>query len=461
MKNKFLPFVITAIISLIGLRGYSQWNYAGAPAFSAGTVSQTATAVDRNGTVYIAYQDMSDDSAKITVKKFSGGSWVTVGIEKFTGPQASQISLAIDSASGTPYVAYEDRTYSVNVQKFNGTAWVYVGSPNFTYAESPLNSVAVSKGVPYIFFQDYRNNFQATVAMFNDTGWLTIGPVGFTAGSVKYLSLVIDHHGKIYAGYEDATTPNNQITVSTFNGAAWVPVGTTGFSAQQAYYISLAVDSNDNLYAAFSDLAASTSLAASVMRFNAGTSTWAYLGGQGFTPGEADYVSLAISPRGVPTVAFSDCQGIGKQASVMQFNGIAWVQTGTADFSAGEADYTSLVFAPNGTPFVGYVDFGNTQHASVKEFGPTGIVSENDGLQFSVYPNPNNGQFEIRLPAGGTDELQFSLINTLGQKILQNTVQQNSGQSTINMNAQSLARGIYVLQAKTINGTSSRIIEVQ
>lgn len=97
---------------------------------------------------------------------------------------------------------------------------------------------------------------------------------------------------------------------------------------------------------------------------------WKNVGNPGFSPGEAKYTSIAISPAGEPYVAFIDNANSGK-AAVMKFNGTTWVNVGPAVFSAGMADGISLAFSPSGEPYVVYTDIGNSEKVVVMKFNGT------------------------------------------------------------------------------------------
>jgi hypothetical protein len=71
MKNRIKQIFTTATLLLLCTYGYSQWQYAGTAAFSDAGVNFTSTAVDKNGTVYIAYQDQSTGTQQVTVKNTS------------------------------------------------------------------------------------------------------------------------------------------------------------------------------------------------------------------------------------------------------------------------------------------------------------------------------------------------------------------------------------------------------
>jgi hypothetical protein len=465
MKNMIKQIIGTAsLLLLLSADGFAQWQYAGAAAFSDAGVNFTSTAVDKNGTVYIAYQDQSTGTQQVTVKKFVSGAWTTVGTEKFSYGEADNISLAIDSASGTPYVAYSDAAtnYGPTVMKFNGTSWDSVGHNGFSGMQAGYISLAVSNGTPYVAYED--NNSAAasvTVSMFNGSTWTVIDTVGFTGSNASLISLAINHSGHLYVGYKDASISNIGITVSTFNGSHWTVLGTAGFSVGAVGSVSLAVDNNDNLYAAYSDAGLVNSLGATVMKYNTGTSIWTSVGLPGFTTTEADYLSLKIGPTGTPYVAYSDFVNAGK-ASVMQYNGTAWVQTGAADFSNASAEYNSLVIDPTtGNPYVGYVDDGNSRGASVKKYSfSAGINDIDETTALTVNPNPNNGNFTLKVNTKDAGAMTLAIYDLVGQQVWSSGAIDINGSYFRSINAGDLAIGTYIIQVKTSSGVQTRKLEI-
>jgi hypothetical protein len=462
MKSKItiLSLLLTGIFW--GNKANAQWQPEGAVALSAGQVAYTSVAVDQSGIPYIAYEDLANNEA-VTVKKFTAGSWVTLGTAGFSGGPSTYISLAIDSASGTPYVAFQDslNNVSVTVMKYTGSSWSVVDAVGFTGAQADYISLAVgSDGNPMVAFKDDGNNdFKATVMKFNGSHFVNVGSAGFSAGGVDYVSLAIDRStGTPYVAYEDEAADNDQVTVNKFNGNNWVAVGATGFSTSAVAYVSLAIDKLGTPYVVFSDFSTSTN-GASVLKFNG--SSWVYVGPQGFTTGEADYTNIAISPSGVPCIVYSDNINADR-ATVASFNGTAWVNVGNADFSSSEADYNSIAIAPNGTVFVGYDDYGDSHTATVMKFVvPNGITEESFITSIEIYPNPSRGDFQLKLQATQAGEVQLSLFDVTGKLMWQDNPVMVNGNFTGTISADGLAKGIYMLRIKTSTGMENRKLEVE
>ena len=142
--------------------------------------------------------------------------------------------------------------------------------------------------------------------------------------------------------------------------ADWEVVGTAGFSPGAADYTSLAFY-NGEPYVAYADGANGSK--ATVMRYTG--KSWETVGKAGFSAGEADYTSLAFYD-GEPHVAYMDAEN-KNTATVMHYTGGSWQTVGTAGFSAGSATYTVLAF-DGGEPHVAYMDGANGNKATVMRY---------------------------------------------------------------------------------------------
>jgi len=82
----------------------------------------------------------------------------------------------------------------------------------------------------------------------------------------------------------------------------------------------------------------------------------------------------------------------------------------------------------------------------------TGVLStkdENFNNYFSLFPNPANDRFSIRSTEVSLDEIE--VYNLLGKKVQSQKV--NNGQELINVNIETLPKGVYVVRLKSELGT--------
>ncbi len=201
--------------------------------------------------------------------------------------------------------------------------------------------------------------------------------------------------------------------------AAWGYVGgIPGISESEADYISLAINRQTGAMAVgFQDQAASGKL--SVLGIPLNGSNWSYLGGQGISPGVANYVNLKISPNGVMYAAFKNIPTPGSGESggyayVYHYNNTGWdypTISGIIDpASISVANNIALAVPQNNVPYVLYslgvpstvenaylgLSFRDTGGWIKRTFSPA-ITSDN---QIEFVPNISNNEMYIAFKDG-------------------------------------------------------------
>ncbi len=226
----------------------------------------------------------------------------------------------------------------------------------------------------------------------SSTGWGPVGGVGFSERDTFYTSLSV-YNGTPYVAVGFMLTvmkyTGNMTETDGQDNDGWEYVGGAGISDGGTYWISLSVY-NGTPYVAYQDVANSDR--ATVMEYTGNmTETdgqdndgWEYVGGAGFSDGQAHYTSLSVY-NGTPYVAYQDVAN-SYSATVMKYTGNmtetdgqdndGWEYVGAAGISDGWAYYTSLSVY-NGTPYVAYLDVANSGRAMVMEY--TGNMTETDG----------------------------------------------------------------------------------
>jgi hypothetical protein len=207
---------------------------------------------------------------------------------------------------------------------------------------------------------------------------------GPSAGGASYTSLALDSTNVPYVAYQDSTQ-GSKVTVSYYSGGTWQTVGSPGFSANWVSYVSLALDANNVPYVAYHD--GGNGGKATVMRYTGvGATGWEPVGSAGFSAGDASYISLALDSSNIPYVSYQDSDNGGK-ATVKRYNSGsgAWETVGVAGFSAGYANYTSLALDGNNRPFVAYLDYGNSNKATVLRYPAFNRVVTYTGITASTW----------------------------------------------------------------------------
>ncbi len=354
-------FTTSSSVALSGLN----WAQIGT-VLSAAAADYDGLAFAPDGTPYVAFQDY-DLARKITVKRFDGTNWVTVGTAGFSGAAADFISLAI-APNGTPYVAYKDdaQSFKATVMRFNGSAWTVVGTAGFSAGQACDESLAFAPdGTPYLAYRDVANSEKATVMKFDGSAWNIVGSVGFTPGTAYEVSLAFSPLGQPHVAYRDMANAG-KVSVMKWDGTAWANVGLAGFSDGTGYPARLRFAPDGTPYLAFQD--AAHALKATVMKFTGGA--WANVGPAGFTAAAAGNVSLAFGANNAPYLGFTDAS-VSSKTSVMTFNGTAWVAVGNTGISTGTAGFASLAIAPNGRPWIAFKDNGSSGQATVMNLSGT------------------------------------------------------------------------------------------
>jgi hypothetical protein len=393
------------------------WKYVGNQGFTYGgiwwdeeDISLVFNPIDNNP--YLAFADWSY-GGKITLLKFSEGSWQVVGIPGFSADTAYFTSLAFNSA-GEPYVAYMDLSQNskASVMKFDGTNWVYVGDQGFSNGWAWYTSLAFSpSGEPYIAFGDGMYGRKATVMKFDGNNWINVGNSQFSPGLAMCTWLAFSpKDGDPYVAFVNGAA-GYKATVMKFNGNNWIYVGDSSFYTLRVSNTSLAFNPIDSIpYVAFQDDQYYHHTTVKKLNGN----NWVDVGNENFSAGWADYPILAFSKTGVPYVGYGDEEN-SYHATVMKFDGSNWVNVGNPGFSDGGMVWTnSLAISPEGVPYFAYKECpdGNCD-LSVMKFDSVFVgLNNTKSNPLLIYPNPASSTLTIDL-SGLPTQNELSTIEVL------------------------------------------------
>ena len=147
LKLLYLLFFVTTV-------GFAQWSQVGNLQFSSFTSDADFT-FDSNGTPYVVYQDPTFSGLGAPfVKKLDGTSWVNVGTTSAWGLlDASLVSIAINPVDNQPWVAWRDNNV-IKVYRFDGTSWVFDSQPPLwsPRGTAPLEFVFNSNNEPVLYY---------------------------------------------------------------------------------------------------------------------------------------------------------------------------------------------------------------------------------------------------------------------------------------------------------------------
>jgi hypothetical protein len=97
-------------------------------------------------------------------------------------------------------------------------------------------------------------------------------------------------------------------------------------------------------------------------------------------------------------------------------------------------------------------------------FGPgatTGISKADLAAKVLVYPNPNNGEFTLSMPAFNSPVIEAALFNAVGQRIWTKTLQTDGVYLKEKITTQKLPYGVYTLRLETAAGPVQRKIVIE
>ncbi|MBL4587332.1 MAG: T9SS type A sorting domain-containing protein [Flavobacteriales bacterium] len=88
-------------------------------------------------------------------------------------------------------------------------------------------------------------------------------------------------------------------------------------------------------------------------------------------------------------------------------------------------------------------------------------IDETEISDFSIYPNPTDGNINLSITVEANTKLQVEVLNVVGEKVVEQNIGYKSvGKHSINMDLGSIASGIYFLRIQTETGSTVRRLEM-
>lgn len=249
--------------------------------------------MDNQGTPYLVTGGTSE---KLTVRKYNGTAWETVGD---TGVNASSLSIAFDSLDN-PYIpiyVYDEdlQAKRLKVMKYESDNWVDVsGGESFYGGGDPEATIAFDRNnIPYVL-QKYPDSSSGSgsliLSKYESGAWATVGSFEASQGAnnpVLGASFALAPDGVPYVTY----MKDSKVVVMRYINSTWEPVGDGDFSSSAKAITSIAIDSKGIPYVAYKDLAQGNLV--SVMKYDG---IWSHVGNVGFSYNSAGkLIDLSIN----------------------------------------------------------------------------------------------------------------------------------------------------------------------
>lgn len=333
------------------MNAVSDWSYTGSPGISTGAASSVRLAV-YDDTPCVAFTDSGDSTTAVV--RYNGTSWDRWIVES---SPATEIAMTIDGTA--PYVLYHASTGTI-AKTSDWTAWSAIGTSMDPSLTSGLN-IRVIGGVPYAAYYNGSDTF----VLKYESGWGMHGS-NLSCSNSSYLSIT-PTATHIYAAYKDNTAGGGgklKVKRNTIPSAgSWQDIAPSYVTSRTADFISTVIYLG-RFTVAYKDGMAGGKI--TVMYYDETSSNWMLLGGQGFSEGAADSISMTMFD-GMPHVAYRDGATLENKLSVMRFNGTSWEAVGPPRFTDSGVDEISIA---GGTTklFVAFRDYNSPRKLSVMEY---------------------------------------------------------------------------------------------
>jgi len=336
-------------------------------------------------TIIFASQNGSSDN--LNVYQFDGNiTWNAMAVPPVPNYSAGTASLFVDNnqnlwarAVGNTEINYQWYTNANTVMYDGVSSWSSYSAAIITdltpaslpFVADNVNNLYISdvelRGDPgitgaYVYESVGNRSFSPIMAGSIDRS--LAGPSTTSSSVIGEVGLTLDNSQRPYVAYMTVTTsPSVYYSLNAkyydIGGTSptnkWEDAGAqpiaTGTASYKFTYVSLLTYGN-TLYLSYIDM---SNQGVYVMKYSNGT--WSTIGSN-ITGGYVSALSMAISPNGVPYIAFGRIQGGGGgKAEVRRYNNVSglWESVGTDNFSANPVKTTSLAFDPSGKLYISYI----------------------------------------------------------------------------------------------------------
>ncbi len=306
-----------------------------------------------NDVPYVAYIT-SDDPAQLYVKRYTNGSWQTVGSNIVdTGEDPSRVVLKV-SENGTFYMLYYGETSKSsisNVKQLIGNTWTQLGLINFGQGYGCFRgNLTIYNNIPYIVSPNQVAD--SVFVKYNyGNGWEYVTGFLYTDGYYpSHLAINIDQNATPHITFH--TEWNGQY-IRKYSSNTWSVVGNT----VSCYFSANALDirQNNTPYFCMKDNASTNAKAVQLSN-----NLWTNLGNPAtFSQGEImNNIECSTDSLDYPYAAYID-KGLSDKIVVKRLDGTIWAALGTEGFATGYQKKNISFTIEEGKP---YIAFQNASH---------------------------------------------------------------------------------------------------
>lgn len=271
----------------------NQWENVGGAATPSFPASDFFPIACNNNDIFMAYAEpfATANAGKISVKKFntSNNQWEFVGAPAFSAAEAGGISLT--AANNKLYVAYTDALLGdkLTVKSFDlsnpSQGWITLGSgisqgaaANIVGSGTIIKVAANNElYVAYLDLSLNGGNGGTMLTKYNGTTWSNVGNSIISGIFPGYSpDLAFDNSNNPYVSYVDPV--DRRVVVKTFSAGSWNAVGTLP-ALQNFVMTNSLLFVNNQPYVAYAGAAtANGTLKANVRKYVTATNTWEAVG---------------------------------------------------------------------------------------------------------------------------------------------------------------------------------------
>jgi hypothetical protein len=404
-----------------------------------------------NGTPYAVYTDILNGNYAAYVKSFNGTAWVPVGTNGLVAGSVwfNRIFIAPD---GTPYVIYTDGGFLLSVKKYTGGTWVQVGNAAFTNAYNNVQLAFASDGTIYAACENggSYNNYTGYVYKLVNNVWQNLNVPNVPYSWTLHFSLAVAPDNTPYVSYSDLSN-GSPVTIQKFNGTGWTYVPQSGAPAGFGAISNLTVAADGSITIAVDSTGSTPWNTYHVMKLKSGV--WANVGTGRQIPYYGSPIVLALPKTGEVMLGYQ--------------NGQVFVTQSTPDVAVATLAPTITSFSPTvagagdtviikGTNFHTLASYSGVKSLSFGGQSTSGYLVNSDKQITAIIGSGATGSVSVSTFNGTATVAGFTYAPTPYVRYTGSTTI-NSGDSVVFTASPSNSPGYYqwYLNDKAITGANS------